>query len=120
MVKRNSSNKNNSKRSHSKLLNRAFVQLKGEHLVARFRGCGIVVLVSLKKQSEERGKKVKPGKPVTLEDFRDEENDQALEPTPCISTRRRSKKTPKKGGKKNKNILIFHQNQNQIKKYGFV
>ena len=52
----------------------------------------------------KRGKKVKPGKPVTLEDFRDEENDQVLEPTLCISTRRRSKKTPKKRSKKNKHI----------------
>ena len=65
----------------------------------------IVVLVSLKKKKwRKRGKKVKPGKPVTLEDFRDEENDQVLEPTLCISTRRRSKKTSKKRSKKNKHI----------------
>ena len=102
-----------------KLLNRAFVQLKIEHIVAGFRGCGIVPVnkeevfkwlpgkskdtgnedsiknlnessLSLLKEHcgigllekfkrKKRGKNVQPGKPVTLEDFMDEENDQALE-----------------------------------------
>ena len=44
MVKRNSSNRNNSKRSHSKITNHALVQLKSEYLVACFRGCGIVTV----------------------------------------------------------------------------
>ena len=56
----------------------------------------IVVLVSLKNQSERRGKKIQLCKPVILEDFRDEENGQALEPTPCSSTRKSSKKASKK------------------------
>ena len=62
---------------------------------------------SLKKnKAKARGKKVQPGKPVaTLEDFKDEENHQALQPTPCSSTRKRSKKAHKKSSKKNKHIL---------------
>ena len=119
-----------------KLLNRAFVELKSEHLVAGFRGCGIALVnkeeflkrvpgkskdtdhedsvkilnesyLSLlkkhcgiglpeKSKQKKRGKKVQPGKPVTLEDFRDEENDQELELTPCSSTRKSRKKAPKK------------------------
>ena len=129
-MKRNSSNRNNTKRSHSKIINCAFVQFKTENLVAGFRGCGIVpvnkealkrlprqskgtenedsikilnescyrslksivVLVSLQNPNERKEvRKVQPGKAVTLEDFRDEENDQALESTPCSSTRKSSK-----------------------------
>ena len=70
----------------------------------------IVVLVSLwkkkTKQWKEVKKKIQPGKPVAiLEDFKDEENHQALEPTPCSSTRKRSKKAHEKSSKKNKHIL---------------
>ena len=130
-----------------KLLNRAFIQLKIEHLVAGFRGCGIVpvnkeeVLKRLPGKSKDtenedsikilsesclsllkehcgiglpekskwkkRGKKVQPGKPVTLEDFRDEENDQALESTPCSSTWKSRKKAAKKSSKKKKTYLVW-------------
>ena len=126
------------------MLNCTFVQLKSEHLVAGFRGCGIAPVnkeeflkqlpgkskdidnkdsikilnescLSLlkehcgiglpeKSKQKKRGKKVQPDKPVTLEDFRDEENDQELEPTLFSSTRKSSKKAPKKRSKKRKHI----------------
>ena len=81
-----------------------------------------MVLVSQQNPNERKEvRKVQPGKAVTLEDFRDEENDQALESTPCSSTRKSSKNTHKKKVKKeDASRLIFHQNRNQIKKYGFV
>ena len=82
-----------------------------------------MVLVSQQNPNERKEvRKVQPGKAVTLEDFRDEENDQALESTPCSSTRKSSKNTPKKKAVKKEDAsrLIFHQNRNQIKKYGFV
>ena len=82
-----------------------------------------MVLVSQQNPNERKEvRKVQPDKAVTLEDFRDEENDQALESTPCSSTRKSSKNTHKKKSVKKEDAsrLIFHQNRNQIKKYGFV
>ena len=73
------------------ILNESCLSLLKEH-------CGIGLPEKTKQRY--RGKKVQPGTPVTFEGFKNEENNQALEPTPCGSTRKRNKKEHKKVVKK--------------------